>query len=96
MLFIRVSRSLLRSFRCVVRAACDVLAALFKGDARQRTLEVYVEGRLVTTWTSSGHTSDFETIDLPGRPAQTVELRGVLSRSQWLSILEVRFLRRDA
>lgn len=72
------------------------LVALFKGDIRQRTLEVFVEGRLVTTWTSSGLTSDFETIDLPGRPAQTVELRGVLSRSQWLSIIEVSSLHHDA
>lgn len=57
---------------------------------RQRTLEVYVEGSLATNGTSSGTTIDLETIELPGTPAQMVELRGVLESSEWLSIAEVR------
>lgn len=38
-------------------------------------------------------TTEFETIDMPGKPAQTIELRGVLPRSHWLSIAEVTWRR---
>ena len=63
--------------------------AMYKGDTRVRTVEVYVEGVLATTWSSSGTTTDFESIDLSGYSAQHVTLVGVLAKSEWLSIVEV-------
>ena len=65
-------------------------AALYKGDERTRTIDIYVDGVIVTTWTSSGTTSDFETVTL-GVTGSTIELRGVLGNSEFLSILEVSF-----
>lgn len=52
-------------------------------------MDIYVDGILSTSWTSSGIISDFETVDL-GVAGQTIELRGVLADSEWLSIMEVR------
>lgn len=52
-------------------------------------MEVYVDQALQTSWTSSGTTTEFETVEL-GVTGQTVELRGVLADSEWLSIMEVR------
>lgn len=51
-------------------------------------MDIYVDGVMLTTWTSSGTTSGFETVDL-GVAGKTVELRGVQADSEWLSILEV-------
>ena len=51
-------------------------------------MDVYVDDVMVTSWTSSGTTSAFENVDL-GVFGQTVELRGVLADSEWLSISEV-------
>lgn len=67
-------------------------AALYKGDTRKRTIEVRIDGDKVTTWTSSGKTTNFEAIKLPGLEGRRIELRGVLKRSEWLSITEVRVL----
>lgn len=39
-------------------------AAMYKGDTRTRTLDIYVDDVLETTWTSSGTTTDFETVKL--------------------------------
>ena len=61
---------------------------MYKGDERTRTVDIYVDGVIVTTWTSSGNTLDFETITL-GVTGGTVELRGMLADSEWLSIMEV-------
>ena len=63
--------------------------ALFRGDVRVRTVEVYVDGVLVTTWTSSGTTTDFESIDISGTSGTAIEIVGVLGNSEWLSIIEV-------
>lgn len=53
-------------------------------------MQVYIDGILITTWTSSGTTTLFEGVDLSGsNPGQAVELRGVLADSDWLSISEV-------
>ena len=60
-----------------------------KGDERTRTIDIYVDGIIVTTWTSSGTTLDFETVTL-GVTGTSIELRGVLEDSEWLSIMEVR------
>ena len=49
---------------------------------------VYVDGVMVTSWTSSGTTTAFENIDL-GVLGQAIELQGVLDGSEWLSIMEV-------
>lgn len=61
---------------------------MYKGDTRTRTMDVYVDGVVQTTWTSSGTTTGFENIEL-GVSGHAVELRGVLADSEWLSILEV-------
>ena len=50
---------------------------------------MYVDGVLVTTWTSSGTTAGFESIDLSGTSGSVVEIVGVLGDSEWLSIVEV-------
>lgn len=63
--------------------------ALYKGDARTRTIDVLVDGQKVVTWTSSGTTTDFETVEL-GVAGRTIELLGVVADSEWLSIMEVR------
>ena len=62
---------------------------MYKGDERTRTLNIYVDGVIVTTWTSSGVTLDFETVTL-GVTGTSIEFRGVLEDSVWLSIMEVR------
>lgn len=71
-------------------------ADMYKGQQRTRTIDVYVDGNLATTWTTSGSSDDFETVPLPpsivGQPAGTIELVGLLSDSEWLSIEEVRNL----
>lgn len=61
---------------------------MYKGDSRTRTMEIHVDGDIQTTWTSSGTTSGFEDVvfEVSG---QVVELRGVLTDSEWLSIMEV-------
>ncbi|CAM9688654.1 unnamed protein product [Scytosiphon promiscuus] len=65
--------------------------ALYQGDTRTRTIDVYVDGVLQNSWTSSGTTTDFESIEL-GVSGQAVELRGVLADSEWLSVTEVEIL----
>lgn len=50
---------------------------------------MHVEGVLATTWTSSGTTFDFESIDLSGYSGQYITLTGVLADVEWLSIVEV-------
>lgn len=52
-------------------------------------MEVYVDDALVTTWTSSGTTDGFESIDLSGVSGEVIEVTGVLANSEWLSIVEV-------
>ena len=61
---------------------------MYRGDTRARTMDVYVDGVMVTSWTSSGTTTAFENIDL-GVLGQAIELQGVLDGSEWLSIMEV-------
>ena len=51
-------------------------------------MDIYIDGVLVTSWTSSGATLGFETVDLD-ITGQSVELRGVLSDAEWLSLMEV-------
>ncbi|CAM9670498.1 unnamed protein product [Ascophyllum nodosum] len=65
--------------------------AMYKGDERTRTVDIYVDGVIVITWTSSGTTLDFETVTL-GVAGSNIELRGVLEDSEWLSIMEVEIL----
>lgn len=85
--FLRVCRDNPATFAC---------AALYKGDERTRTLDVRVDGVMVTTWTSSGATLDFENtiedvfeLGSVGVKGQVVELTGVIADSEWLSITEV-------
>lgn len=63
---------------------------MYKGDERQVTAEVRVDGVLVTTWTSSGTTVGAESIVFSDTTSgQVVEVTGVLGDSEWLSIIEV-------
>lgn len=62
--------------------------ALYKGDTRTRTIDIYVDDVLSKTWTSSGTTSSFESVSI-NATGQKVELRGDLTNSEWLSISEV-------
>lgn len=48
-----------------------------------------VDSTLVTTWTSSGTTVNFEGIELSGYSGQHVTITGVLADMEWLSIVEV-------
>ena len=52
-------------------------------------MEVYVNDNLATTWISSGTTDNFESIDLSGMSGDAIEVKGVLTDSEWLSIVEV-------
>ena len=64
---------------------------MYKGDERTRTIDIYVDGAFTTSWTSSGTTLDYEAIAL-GVTGESIELRGVLDDSEWLSIMEVPFI----
>ena len=61
---------------------------MYRGDQRTRTMDIYVDDVMITTWTNSGTTLDFETVTL-GVTGSAFELRGVLKDSEWLSIMEV-------
>lgn len=63
-------------------------AALYRGDSRTRTIDIFVDGVAIKAWTSSGETTGFETIEL-GVQGTVIDLRGVLTDSDWLSISEV-------
>ena len=63
-------------------------AALYKGDERTKTVDIYVDDTKATTWISSGSTTAFENVEV-GIAGQTIELRGVLGGSDWISITEV-------
>ena len=52
-------------------------------------MDIYVDGVFATSWTSSGTTLDYEAIAL-GVTSNSIEFRGVLDDSEWLSIMEVR------
>lgn len=64
---------------------------MYRGDSRTRTVDVSIDGALMTTWTSSGTTTEFESVDLSGAYGQVVTISGNnQADSQWLSIIEVR------
>lgn len=44
---------------------------------------------LFTTWTSSGTTDGFESVDLSGVSGEVIAVTGVLTNWEWLSIVEV-------
>lgn len=63
---------------------------MYKGAERQTSVDVYVDGASVISWTSSGTVDGFEAIALPAGTAGTViEIHGILEDSEWLSIVEV-------
>ncbi|CAN0303751.1 unnamed protein product, partial [Ectocarpus sp. 12 AP-2014] len=71
----------------------ELRVALYNGAIRVRTIDVFLDGALVTTWTSSGTTNGFESIALPDTASGTViELQGVLDDSEWLSIIETEIM----
>lgn len=51
-------------------------------------MDIYIDDVEVATWTSSGLTTDFESVEL-GAIGQKIELRGVLGNAEWISITEV-------
>ncbi|CAM9294633.1 unnamed protein product, partial [Ectocarpus fasciculatus] len=66
---------------------------MYKGDSRTRTVDVSVDGALVTTWTSSGTTTDWESFDLSGAYGQVVTISGYnQADSEWLSIIETEIM----
>lgn len=66
-------------------------SAMYKGAERKASLDVWVDRSPVTTWTSSGTTDGFETVDLPeGTTGTRIDIHGILEDSEWLSIIEVR------
>ena len=69
-------------------ARCRV-PALHKGSQRKRTLQVYVDDVLAATWTSSGDTPGFESIDLSGSSGFVVVVTAVLADMEWIGINEV-------
>lgn len=80
---------------CDIVTQCSALpislipAAMYRSDERVRTIDIYVDGVFIRSWTSSGTVAGFETVSL-NVDGQTVEMRGVLGDSEWLSIMEVR------
>ena len=67
--------------------------ALYRGDKRTRSVNVWVNGVLQHTIESSGTTTDFETYELIASDATTVMLQAVgLRKNGWLSITEVSIL----
>lgn len=62
---------------------------MYGGSTRTRTVQVYVDGDLVSIWTSSGTTDDYESIDISSASGQVIEVTGLLTDSEWLSIIEV-------
>ena len=64
--------------------------ALYKGDERTRSVNVWIDGVYTHTITSSGTTIDFETYDLIAPGAMTVVLQASgVEGNGWLSITEV-------
>lgn len=77
--------------------ACFVVADMYKGQERTRTIDILLDGEVATSWVSSGSSDGFETVPLPlsvlGQPTSSIELIGVdLADSDWLSIEEVRYI----
>ena len=70
----------------------EMRMSLWKGDQRIRPLNIFVDGTLVTTITSSGTTEGFETYELTALQASTVMVQAdePLPDNGWLSIVEVR------
>eukprot|EP00752_Nemacystus_decipiens_P007213 g6456.t1 len=75
-----------------VRDLSELRLAMYKGATRTRTVDVSVDGVVVTTWTSSGTTADFESVDLSGQSGQAITVTGVLADMEWLSIVETEIM----
>ncbi|CAN0221761.1 unnamed protein product, partial [Pylaiella littoralis] len=65
---------------------------MYKGNERQRAVEVSVDGVFVTSWTSSGQTLDFESVDLSGSYGRDVTITAILGDSEWISITETEIM----
>ncbi|CAN0405209.1 unnamed protein product, partial [Ascophyllum nodosum] len=76
----------------VVRDLSELRLAMYQGTTRTRTIEVYVDGALITTWTSSGTTDGFESVNLSWASGQVIELTGVLANTEWFSIIETKIM----
>lgn len=67
----------------------EMKIALHKGDERTRSINVWVDGELVTTVMSSGMTLGYESYELIAPQATTIVLQAAGARAEWLSITEV-------
>ncbi|CAM9298873.1 unnamed protein product, partial [Ectocarpus sp. 12 AP-2014] len=67
-------------------------ATVVQGSDQVRTVDVTIGGSLATTWTSSGTTDGFTSIDLSGYPGQDITVTGVRNKSEWLSIKETKIM----
>ena len=65
---------------------------MYKGSTRVRTVEVRLGAVLAATWTSSGTTDGFESIDLTGYSGRYLTVMTLPDDSQWLSIVEVSWV----
>ncbi|CAN0239919.1 unnamed protein product [Ectocarpus sp. 12 AP-2014] len=74
------------------RDLSELRVALYKGNTRLRTMEVSVDGVPVTTWTSTGMTSSFESIDISGYSGEVVSITGDQGDREWLSIIETEIM----
>lgn len=65
--------------------------SLYKGDQRTRSVNVWVDGDLASTITSSGITTAYETYELNESHVTTITLQAVNTRDNgWLSVTRVR------
>lgn len=67
--------------------------ALWKGNERTRTINIWVDGELTSTIESSGTIEDYEMYNLVAIGATAVVLQAAATEGNgWLSILEVGYM----
>lgn len=67
----------------------EIRMALWKGEDRTRTVNVWVDGESATTLDASGATNDLEAYELTAADASTVVLEYEGLADEWISITEV-------
>ncbi|CAM9353796.1 unnamed protein product, partial [Sphacelaria rigidula] len=70
----------------------EMRMALWKGDRRIRSVNVWVDGHLVTTLESSGETEGYEDYTLIAMQVTSIVLEYDGPRQDWISITEVQFM----
>lgn len=72
------------------RDIMEIRMALWRGDDRVRSVNVWVDGALVSTITSSGKTLKYEAYQLIAPQATTIMLQYDDSLTDWLRVTGVR------